>query len=146
LGARGTTLGLMLRLHLLNTLTAQIQQPSTMDNANTLPTPPPRVAVRATLAEEFETALAELANEHVRLAVASAQERLAAAEELMEPMVALLMIMQPMLDNIRLRANKFITDTGSCFHSGAECKNSKTLRLVANAPLRLRPCRHCIQA
>ena len=66
----------------------------------------------------------------------------AAAEELMDRMIAFL---RRVFDGIRLRVNKYITDTGRCFHSRAQCKNSKTSRLVANASLRLLPCKTCVQ-
>jgi len=78
--------------------------------------------------------------------VALAPYHPAAAEDLMDRMIALL---RPMFDGIRdgirLRVNQYVTDTGRCFHSRAQCKNSKTSRLVANAPLRLAPCKHCVQ-
>ena len=78
----------------------------------------------------------------VRWPVALAPYHPAAAEEHMDRMIALL---RRVFDGIRLRVNKYITDTGRCFHSRAQCKNSKTSRLVANASLRLLPCSHCVQ-
>ena len=56
------------------------------------------------------------------------------------------LLMQITLKTFKQREEKYITDTGKCFHMVEGCGNSRSARLVDHAPLGLNPCKSCIQA
>ena len=56
------------------------------------------------------------------------------------------LLMQITLKTFKQREEKYITDTGKCFHMVEGCGNSRSACLVDHAPLGLNPCKSCIQA
>ena len=58
--------------------------------------------------------------------------------------ISLLMLIT--LKTFKQHENKYITDTGKCFHAVERCGNSKSSVRVQHAPLGLNPCKSCIQA
>jgi hypothetical protein len=56
------------------------------------------------------------------------------------------LLMQDTLKKFKQHENKFITNTGICFHMVEHCGNCRSSVPVQHAPLGLNPCKRCIQA